>query len=114
MSVLRALKNAVAARRLPRAAVEERARDRQGLPQRDPGPAAVVYACLQWLARAQDCSARGDGGVARDFSLLRGWATSYPETTGYIVPTFIAAAADHPERDQIGRASCRERVCQYV
>ncbi len=44
-----------------------------------------------------------DGGVARDFSLISGWSTSYPETTGYIVPTFLAqldeaGANDHRER----------------
>ncbi len=45
------------------------------------------------MARAaQDCSASKDGGVARDYSLLRGWATSYPETTGYIVPTLLEYA----------------------
>jgi len=33
-----------------------------------------------------------DGGVARDFSLLKGWASSYPETTGYIVPTVLDVA----------------------
>jgi uncharacterized protein YyaL (SSP411 family) len=47
---------------------------------------------IQWLCRAQD--ATPDGGVARSFSLVyqpyfrrRGWFASYPETTGYIIPT---------------------------
>lgn len=84
------LRDALAFRRLPRAAREARARDRRGLPQHDPGPAAVVEAGLAWLVRAQDRSASTDGGVARDFSLVKGWASSYPETTGYIVPTFLA------------------------
>jgi hypothetical protein len=30
--------------------------------------------------------------VARHYSLIGGWGTSYPETTGYIVPTLIAYA----------------------
>ena len=47
-------------------------RDRNGLPRTDPGCDAVVEACLDWLARAQDYSASADGGVARDFSLLNG------------------------------------------
>lgn len=31
-------------------------------------------------------------GVARHFGLLTGWTSSYPETTGYIVPTVLAYA----------------------
>ncbi len=35
----------------------------------------------------------GDGGISKGFSLLRGrWAPSYPETTGYTVPTLLNAA----------------------
>ena len=45
---------------------------------------------MGWLCRAQDSSKYADGGVARDYSLIHGWAASYPETTGYIVPTFLA------------------------
>lgn len=56
----------------------------------DPGIDRVVAACLQWIGRAQDCSATADGGVARDYHVAKGWATSYPETTGYIVPTLLA------------------------
>jgi hypothetical protein len=92
MAVISAIRGALASRRLPVAARRELRRDRKGLPSADPGCAAVVEACLDWLARAQDCSASADGGVARDFSLVNGWATSYPETTGYIVPTLLAAA----------------------
>lgn len=47
---------------------------------------------MAWLARAQDCSTSADGGVARHYSLLTGWSPSYPETTGYIVPTMLAYA----------------------
>ena len=73
---------------LPPAAKKERATDRLGPPS-DPGIERVVQESLSWLGRAQDCSASHDGGVARDYSLIRGWATSYPETTGYIIPTLI-------------------------
>jgi hypothetical protein len=66
--------------------------DMQGLPAYDPGPEAVIDSCTRWLCMAQDKSASNDGGVARDFCLLNGWSTSYPETTGYIVPTMIAMA----------------------
>jgi hypothetical protein len=44
-------------------------------------------ATMSWLCRAQD--ADGDGGVARMYDLRRGWGASYPETTGYIIPTFL-------------------------
>ena len=44
---------------------------------------------LAWIARAQDHSLSADGGVARHYCLVTGWGTSYPETTGYIVPTII-------------------------
>ncbi len=63
-----------------------------GLPRHDPGAEAVIASCTNWLCMAQDMSASNDGGVARDFSLQKGWASSYPETTGYIIPTMIAMA----------------------
>lgn len=66
--------------------------DRRGLPAVDPGLNAVINACTKWLCVAQDNSASKDGGVARDFSLQNGWSTSYPETTGYIIPTMITMA----------------------
>jgi hypothetical protein len=51
-------------------------------------------AAMEWLCRAQD--AADGGGVARSYSLQyqkahgrRGWLAAYPETTGYIIPTFF-------------------------
>jgi hypothetical protein len=74
---------------LPRAALEERKRDASGLAATDPTSERILPALMAWMCRAQDMSKYADGGVARDFSLVRGWASSYPETTGYIVPTFL-------------------------
>jgi len=92
-ALLRKLKQLIAPERVPEAAAAEAARDRRdGLAATDPGIAAVVDANLQWLCTAQDRSASADGGVARDYHLGNGWATSYPETTGYIIPTFIELA----------------------
>src|SRR3546814_1420410 len=34
--------------------------------------------------------------------------------TSDVTPYYLLAAVDHRIDDQIGRASCRERVCQYV
>lgn len=58
----------------------------------DPGPDAVVRASLDWLLAAQAGSRSKDGGVARDYDLRSGWSASYPETTGYIIPTLLEAA----------------------
>jgi uncharacterized protein YyaL (SSP411 family) len=41
----------------------------------------------EWLAIAQD--ATPDDGVSALYSLSKGWDVSYPETTGYIIPTFL-------------------------
>ncbi len=56
-----------------------------------------LVAALAWLERAQD--ATPDDGVARSYSVAwnphfesRGWRPSYPETTGYIIPTLFDAA----------------------
>jgi hypothetical protein len=77
---------------LPSAAKVERRRDRRPLTTNDPGPQRVVEEGIRWLGNAQDCSATDDGGVARHFSLISGWGSSYPETTGYIVPTMLSYA----------------------
>ncbi len=77
---------------LPQGAIAELQADQRGLPEADPGCQAVIAACTSWIGVAQDKSTSADGGVARDFSLLQGWASSYPETTGYIIPTVIDMA----------------------
>lgn len=78
-------------RRLPAAARAEARADRSG-PGSDPGPEACIRAALHWLGHAQDRSASQDGGFARHWSWIDGWAASYPETTGYIIPTLLDQA----------------------
>src|SRR5438132_11282214 len=63
----------------------------------DPEHEPHLAAAIEWLVRAQD--ATPDGGISRAYSLVRhrhygrpGWQPSYPETTGYIIPTLYAAA----------------------
>jgi hypothetical protein len=90
--------------RLPPQAQEELRRDRKGLPVVDPGPDRAIEAALEWLGKAQDNSPNADGGVARHYSLIAGWGKSYPETTGYIVPTLLQQAGRR------GRADLRERA----
>lgn len=89
----KSLKNLISPEQLPPAALSEQDLDRRrGLPAADPGCWPVIEACTDWLVQAQDQSSSADGGVARDFSLVKGWASSYPETTGYIIPTVIEMA----------------------
>jgi len=68
------------------------------------GPDAIA-ATASWLGRAQDATA--DGGVSWGYRLNGGWVGSYPETTGYVVPTFLALAdvlEDPLMRDRAARA----------
>jgi hypothetical protein len=90
--VVNAIRSLSADGELTAAAKGERRRDREGPRSDDPGVDNVIELNMAWLARAQDCSLSADGGVARDYSLLRGWSSSYPETTGYIIPTFLEHA----------------------
>lgn len=78
--------------RLPAAARAEYAADRGPPSGADPGPEAAARVCLDWLGEAQDRSKTDDGGIARHYSLISGWGASYPETTGYIIPTVLSAA----------------------
>lgn len=45
-------------------------------------------AVVQWLCRAQD--ACGGRGVSATYHLRRGWDVAYPETSGYIIATFLS------------------------
>ena len=76
--------------RLPPAARVERRKDRSGPSGSDPGIGRAIAEAVGWLGRAEDNSRLRDGGVAHHFSLIDGWGSSYPETTGYIVPTLLA------------------------
>jgi folate-dependent phosphoribosylglycinamide formyltransferase PurN len=65
-----------------------------------------LRAAAEWLGRAQD--ATGDDGVSGRFFLRTGWSSSYPETTGYIIPTFLALA------EALGDPSYRSRAARCV
>lgn len=65
-----------------------------------------LQAAVAWLERAQD--ATGTGGVAGRYRLRSGWTSAYPETTGYIVPTFLALARE------AGRDRFRERARRAI
>lgn len=89
--------------RLPAAARAAQRRDAAGLPVVDPGPVRVIVEGIAWLGRAQDNSRTHDGGVARNYSLIEGWAASYPETTGYIVPTMLRYGEEHDDATAVAR-----------
>ena len=89
---------------LPSAAKEAARRDRSTGSWVDRGIPTTVAAAFGWLGVAQDRSASQDGGIARHFSLLTGWSASYPETSGYIVPTLIAGIPGHANDIQLSRA----------
>ena len=56
--------------------------------------ASALQSVIDWILRAQ----RGDGGIAAYYSFLSGYSVSYPEVTGYIIPTLydFAQATGNP------------------
>jgi hypothetical protein len=67
---------------------------------------AHLSAAIDWLCHAQDVrDGRPDaGGVAAGWSFEDGWLPSYPETTGYIIETFLAAAKILNRPELVARA----------
>ncbi|MFL6663700.1 MAG: hypothetical protein ACJ8G7_16130 [Rhizobacter sp.] len=69
---------------------------RLAMHDRRPGRSAIasplehLLAAERWLCRAHDVSS--NGGVSYGYTLRRGWGPSYPETSGYIAPTFFRLA----------------------
>lgn len=64
------------------------ARDGLNLRYRTNATSASIHAAMDWLCAAHD--ATSDDGVAAYYDMRTGsWAPSYPETTGYIIPTFF-------------------------
>lgn len=61
----------------------------------------ALSAAADWMARAQDHS--GDGGLG-SYHLIDGWGRTYPETTGYSVPTLLALAGALHRPDLAERA----------
>jgi hypothetical protein len=94
--------------RLPSAAKAEYHRDRRQDLGEDPGIDRAIDAATGWLCRAQDYSVSHDGGVAGHYSLVSGWGTSYPETTGYIIPTVLMVARHR--QDEALRARARQML----
>src|SRR6266849_4149796 len=61
---------------------------RAGLRHPRPGDSRRhLDATMDWLCRAQNHA--GGAGVSAGYSLVYDWLAAYPETTGYIIPTFF-------------------------
>jgi hypothetical protein len=69
-------------------------------------PVEHLRGAIDWLCLAQDVrNGKADsGGVSAGWSFEDGWLPSYPETSGYIVETFIAAATLLARPELIDRA----------
>lgn len=78
--------------------------DTLGLGLRAPRPTIEhLHAVIAWLKHAQDVT--GNDGVAQTFLVKsRRWAPSYPETTGYIIPSFYRYASLTGDTDARARA----------
>ncbi len=92
---------------------QELRRDRAGGHPLAADPQEHLVAAADWIARAHDASR--DGGVPRAYSVAwhpyfqtRGWQPSYPETTGYIIPTLFDVAA------HLRRPDLRERAIRMA
>jgi hypothetical protein len=57
---------------------------------------------IKWLKNAQD--ACHGNGVSATYYLGRGWDVAYPETTGYIIPTFLTFSELYDDTDLLNRA----------
>ena len=55
--------------------------------------AVHLKATINWLCRAQDqrMGQKDQGGISAGWSFEDGWLPSYPETSGYIIETLLAA-----------------------
>ena len=65
----------------------------------------TLNSLVRWILDAQ----RADGGISAYYSLLTGYSESYPEVTGYIVPTlydFVRMAGDDGVLVAAERATC--------
>ncbi len=86
--------------------VREGVRERLRRAGERPDRQTAVESAMGWLCTAQD--ANTDGGVPHSYAVgadpKSGWARSYPETTGYIIPTMINGAAFAGARDPLARA----------
>ncbi len=64
----------------------------------------VLVDAMAWVARAHDVTGRQ--GVSAGYDLVKGWLPTYPETSGYLVPTLLRAS------DALRRPDLSDRAAQ--
>src|SRR4051812_40725051 len=67
-----------------------------------PVPPEAIGRGIEYLVRTHDVTSRQ--GSSKGFSLLRGWNPAFPETTGYVIGTLLARAAETGDDDLFARA----------
>lgn len=76
----------------------------------DPVDKKKLDLAIQWLRRSIDIN-RGNGSSAF-YHPLKGWASAYPETTGYLIPTMIKVGQNTKDDGLISRAmNCADWLC---
>ena len=86
-----------------RDAADHRRRGRLYGPQHDDvDRSRHLWEAVRWLERAQDFGE--DRGVSYGARFGEGFLPSYPETTGYIIPTFIALSRRFGDASHLARA----------
>ena len=78
----------------------ESARQKSSEKERKEKVDAALKRAIGWLMFAQD--ATEDGGFA-SYHLTKGWSTTYPETTGYIIPTLIEFSRNNKVKQLLER-----------
>ena len=63
---------------------------------------------IRYLMRAQEVG--GTGGLG-SYHLIKGWSAPYPETTGYTIPTLIAASI---HLNIAAPLECAERAADWL
>lgn len=61
-----------------------------------------LKSAMDWLCRSQD--ATGCGGCSASYGFEHGWAPPYPETTGYIISTFLRYSTYVKDKTYLERA----------
>jgi hypothetical protein len=61
-----------------------------------------LQAVIAWLKRSHDVTGRQ--GSSAGYSLLGRWRPAYPETTGYLIPTFLNYGTGYDDEDAVHRA----------
>jgi uncharacterized protein YyaL (SSP411 family) len=73
-----------------------------GIRQLPRSPDDHLRAAMDWLILAHDKGGRH--GTSAGYSIVDGWLPPYPETTGYIIPTFLDYATETDSEELRARA----------